>query len=133
MTKRKPSRRNLRKKAEKPLVQSPHPLAQEAIDSARLAGGDGDVGITKILLYFNDGSTRNLVVQDRFLQVRDALKEQSRANEILNKTAEMLEAKIRELQAENEVLRNQTQDPTPSIDEMQSIDLSEHMFRNPLL
>lgn len=133
MTKRKPSRRNLRKKAEKTPVQSPHPLAQEAADSARLACDCQADLITKILLYFNDGSTRNLVVQDRFLQVRDALKEQSRANEILNKQAEMLEAKIRELQAENEVLRKQNQEAIPSIDEMQSIDLSEHMFRNPLL
>lgn len=133
MTKRKLTRRNLRKKAEKTSVQSPHPLAQEAIDSARLTDGCQADGITKILMYFNDGSTRNLVVQDRFLQVRDALKEQSRANEILNKQAEMLEAKIRELQAENETLRNQNQEFMQAVDAVQSIDISEHMFRNPLL
>lgn len=89
--------------------------------------------ITKIDLYFNDGSIKTLVGQDRFLQVRDALKIQSDANAALNKQAEMLEAKMRELQAENEVLRKQTQDLIPSIDEMQSLDISEHMFRNPLL
>lgn len=89
--------------------------------------------ITKIDLYFNDGSVKTLVVQDRFLQVRDALKEQSRANEILNKQAEMLEAKIRELQAENETLRKQNQEFMQAVDDVQSIDVSEHMFRNPLL
>lgn len=133
MTKRKPTKRNLRKKAENKTTESPHALMQEATNSAKLADESTASLIVKMLVYFNDGSTKNLVVQDRFLQVRDALKEQSRANEILNKQAEMLEAKIRELQAENEVLRKQTQDPIPSIDEMQSLDLSEHMFRNPLL
>lgn len=133
MTKRKLTRRNLRKKAEKTPVQSPHPMAQEAIDSARLASESTASLIVKMLVHFNDGSTKNFVCQGRFLQVRDALKVQSKANEILNKQAEMLEAKIRELQAENEVLRKQNQEAISSIDEMQSIDLSEHMFRNPLL
>lgn len=89
--------------------------------------------ITKIDLYFNDGSMKTLVGQDRFLQMRDALKVQSDANTALNKQAEMLEAKIRELQAENETLRKHNQEFMQAVDDVQSIDISEHMFRNPLL
>lgn len=89
--------------------------------------------ITKIDLYFNDGSMKTLVGQDRFLQVRDAMKVQSDANAALNKQAEMLEEKIRELQDENETLRKQNQEFMQAVDDVQSIDISEHMFRNPLL
>lgn len=125
MTKRKPTKRNLRKSAENKTPESPHPLMQEATDSAKLADESTASLIVKMLVYFNDGSTKNFVCQGRFLQVRDALKVQSDANVLLNKQAEMLEEKIRELQAENEVLRNQNQDMQASFD------YDQH-FQNPL-
>lgn len=125
MTKRKPTKRNLRKSAENKTSESPHPLMQEATDSARLADESTASLIVKMLVYFNDGSTKNFVCQGRFLQVRDALKVQSDANVLLNKQAEMLEEKIRELQAENEVLRNQ------NLDTLDGMDYNEH-FKNPL-
>lgn len=125
MTKRKPTKRNLRKSAENKTLESPHALMQEATDSAKLADESTASLIVKMLVYFNDGSTKNFVCQGRFLQVRDALKVQSDANVLLNKQAEMLEEKIRELQAENEVLRNQ------NLDMQASFDYDQH-FQNPL-
>ncbi|CAB4144203.1 hypothetical protein UFOVP460_23 [uncultured Caudovirales phage] len=65
--------------------------------------------ITKIDLYFNDGSVKTLVGQDRFLGIRDALKAQSQANELLCKQAELMENTIRRLQSENACLKSEVE------------------------
>lgn len=131
MTKRKPTKRNLRKSAENKTPESPHPLMQEATDSAKLDDESTASLIVKMLVYFDDGSTKNFVCQGRFLQVRDALKVQSDANALLNKQAEMLEEKIRELEAKCKSLEDMTQDLIAQLNTDASF-VPDSDFKNPL-
>lgn len=87
--------------------------------------------ITKIDLYFNDGSIKTLVGQDRFLGIRDALKTQSQANELLCKQAELLEERIRELEAKCQTLEDLSQELIAQLNaDVDFIPVDD--FKNPL-
>jgi hypothetical protein len=87
--------------------------------------------ITKIDLYFNDGSVKTLVGQDRFLGIRDALKTQSQANELLCKQAELLEERIRELESKCQTLEDLSQELISQLNTDASFVPDSH-FKNPL-
>lgn len=87
--------------------------------------------ITKIDIYFNDGSMKTLVGQDRFLQIRDALKVQSDANNLLNKQAELLEARISELESKCQMLDEENKELTAQLN-TEVYFVSAEEFKNPL-
>lgn len=87
--------------------------------------------ITKIDLYFNDGSMMTLVGQERFLAIRDALKVQSQANDMLCKQAELMEDKIRELEAKCKSLEDMTHELIAQLNtDIEFVQFDE--FKNPL-